>query len=64
MLKNISNLGKTLTKGEQKSVKGGFIGGMRCRTNRDCWDLSEYTGPGDVSCRQSPFSPFKVCVFY
>lgn len=33
MLKNISNLGKTLNKAEQKSINGGFA---RC-TPYHCW---------------------------
>lgn len=64
MLKNIKNLGKSLTKKEQKEVNGGFVGGMPCRTNKDCWDASPYLGPGDVSCRYSFFGGGrKVCVF-
>ncbi|MBQ4822710.1 hypothetical protein [Aquimarina sp. MMG016] len=63
MIKNLENFGKSLTKEQQKEINGGNIGGRRCNTNRDCWDSSPFLGPGDVSCRYSPFSSFKVCVF-
>jgi len=63
MIKNLKNLGKTLTKGQQKEVKGGNIGGSPCNNNADCWAMSPFFGPGDVSCRSSFFSPHKVCVF-
>ena len=38
MLKNISNLGKTLSREEQKTINGGIpLGwGSQCRRNSDC----------------------------
>ena len=63
MLKNIENLGKSLTKTQQKEVKGG-VAGMICYSHSDCWNASMYLGPGDVSCRYSYFGGYyKVCVF-
>ncbi len=64
MIKNVKKLGKTLTKAEQKTLKGGAgVAGMRCNTNRDCWDASPFLGPGDVSCGYNFFSPYRVCVY-
>ncbi len=60
----MKNLGRKLSKQEQKQVHGGDVGGMPCNTNRDCWDASIFLGPGDVSCRTSFFSGGrKVCVY-
>ncbi|AZJ34470.1 hypothetical protein [Tenacibaculum singaporense] len=45
MLQNISNLGTTLNKKEQKNINGGFGGGtMQCSTNSDCDILNSYPG--------------------
>ncbi len=66
MTNKMKNLGRVLSSKEQKVISGGHIGGMPCRSNRDCWDASPYLGPGDVSCRYSPFGfsgGNKVCVF-
>lgn len=63
MIKNLKTLGVVLTKTEQKSINGGSIAGLPCNSSKDCWDASPYLGPGDVSCRQSPFNSFKVCVY-
>ncbi|AUC14675.1 hypothetical protein BTO06_05760 [Tenacibaculum sp. SZ-18] len=63
MLKNIENLGKSLSKKEQKQVEGGF-GNIPCRTNRDCWNAYPFLGPGDVSCRNSWTGwGGRVCIF-
>jgi len=63
MINKIKNLGKSLTKTQQREIQGGFIGGRRCNNNADCWALSPFLGPGDVSCRRSFFSDQKVCQF-
>lgn len=64
MLKNIQNLGASLTKKEQQNITGGFVAGMPCRTNRDCWEAHPFLGPGDVSCRFNSFmGGRRVCVF-
>lgn len=63
MIKNLKTLGKTLNREEQKLVQGGNVAGMRCNTNKDCWDASPYLGPGDVSCGYGFFSSTRVCVF-
>lgn len=61
MLKNIQNLGTSLTRKEQKQVNGGF--GTPCNTNADCWNIYPGIGRGDVSCRYSSFGwGGKVCV--
>ncbi|MGG6229723.1 hypothetical protein C7448_101369 [Tenacibaculum gallaicum] len=45
MLKNISNLGTTLNKKEQKFINGGFGGGrMQCSSNSDCNILNSLPG--------------------
>ena len=62
MLKNISNLGTTLSKEEQKDINGGFFGfGNRCSRNSDCY--GQFLGPGDVFCTGSIFNPGS-CQFY
>ncbi len=63
MLKNIQNLGKPLSKKNQREINGG-AGNGRCRTHRDCWDMYPFLGIGDVSCRR----PFRgvvdgMCIF-
>ncbi|MFD2561961.1 hypothetical protein [Aquimarina rubra] len=63
MINNIKKLGTVLTRTQQKTINGGNIAGRRCNTNSDCWDLSPFLGPGDVSCRYSSFSSYKVCQF-
>lgn len=63
MIKNIKNLGISLSRTEQKEINGGLQGGDRCNTNRDCWNIYPFLGPGDVSSRRSTFSDFRVCVF-
>jgi len=40
-MKNLSKLGKTLSRSEQKEINGGFWGGCQagffeCKTDRDC----------------------------
>jgi len=45
MLKNISNLGKVLTKDEQKHILGGSI--IPCNSKRDCYIA---TGERDWYC--------------
>ena len=63
MLKTIKNLGESLTKEQQRKVKGGFFGLPRfCRSNRDC--IVPPLGIGDVSCvGGSRFSYNGRCIF-
>ncbi len=62
MLKTIENLGKSLTKDQQREVKGGFNLPRFCRTNRDCQVFP--LGPGDVSCvGGGRFGPWGSCIF-
>ncbi|WP_298320813.1 hypothetical protein [uncultured Aquimarina sp.] len=63
MIDKIKNLGNSLNKEQQKEINGGNIAGRRCNSNSDCWNMSPFLGPGDVSCRYTPFSGFKVCLF-
>ncbi len=63
MINKIKNLGNSLTKEQQRKINGGSVAGRRCNTNADCWNLSPFLGPGDVSCRNSPFSSYRVCQF-
>ncbi len=63
MLKSIKNLGESLTKEQQREVKGGFNLPRTCRTNRDCLAGSPFLFPGDVSCRFSFLFGSKTCVF-
>ena len=62
MLKDVVNLGKSLTKEQQREVNGGYAG-MRCNTNADCWDTHPFLGPGDISCRYQNGSGYKVCIY-
>ncbi len=63
MLKNIENLGKSLSKKEQREVSGGW-GTVYCNSHRDCWDAYPFLGPGDVSCRDSVYGwGQRVCIF-
>ncbi len=55
MLKNISDLGATLSKKEQKLISGGFNRG-RCNRNSDCY--CEYIGPGDTYCGSNGYCQF------
>lgn len=55
MLKNISNLGKTLNKAEQKTINGGKLPAPhdpQCSTKEDCGSDVNYTDPvsGLVTC--------------
>jgi len=62
MLKNISNLGTTLSKKEQKNISGGFWGNRYCVKNSDCY--GDFLGPGDVFCSSNGFGTFGFCNFY
>lgn len=42
-MKNLSNLGKTLNKAEQKEINGGMKN-IRCQTNDDCPSISSGVG--------------------
>lgn len=57
MLKNISNLGATLSKKEQEHINGGFNTG-RCRRNSDCYCPEQYIGPGDTYCGSNGYCQF------
>ncbi len=45
MLKNISNLGKTLNKADQKTINGGKLPAPQCDTDEDCGSSVNYTDP-------------------
>lgn len=60
MLKSMKDLGQSLTKEQQRQIKGGFAP-TPCNTNGDCWNSHPYLGPGDVSCRYSSWNYRKMC---
>jgi len=59
MLKNISKLGATLSKEEQKSINGGFRSRV-CHRNSDCYfTIGGFTiGPGDTFCGHNNFCQY------
>jgi len=57
MINNLSNLGTTLTKDQQKTINGGMF--LPCHNDRDCVDL---TASFNYQCVSFPNSPFgKLC---
>ncbi len=59
MKKNISKLGKVLSKNEQQKINGGTRGIVPCRNFRDCWHLGEI---GDYFCVE--VRRIRQCVLY
>ncbi|WP_095071247.1 hypothetical protein [Tenacibaculum jejuense] len=62
MLKQIQNIGKSLTKKEQLNIQGGFA--SPCRTAADCqFVFGPHSNPtGDYSCvYMDPYNQ-RVCV--
>lgn len=45
----LKNVGKPLTKQEQKSINGGWRN-ISCRSHRDCYNAIPDSSPGDFSC--------------
>lgn len=57
MINNLSNLGTSLTKEQQKTINGGLL---PCHNNNDCVDL---TASYNYQCVAVPSSPFgRLCV--
>ncbi|TCI93733.1 hypothetical protein [Tenacibaculum sp. M341] len=54
MKKNIQNLGKSLTKNQQKEINGGQLPiiGQACTTNADCSAFGGTFGWPDVYCKK------------
>ncbi|WP_299677828.1 hypothetical protein [uncultured Tenacibaculum sp.] len=57
----LKNLGKKLTKEQQKSINGGYTN-IFCNTHRDCWESIPYAFPGDFSCVKRYGSFYGTCV--
>lgn len=63
MLKNIQNLGMSLTKKEQLHINGGF-GPTPCNSVVDCQNtFGQHSNPtNDYSCVYDGFHNHRVCV--
>ena len=63
MKKNIQNLGKFLTKNQQKEINGGQLPiiGKACQTNADCTAFGGTFGWPDVYCKRNRFSSQGTC---
>ncbi|WP_298541140.1 hypothetical protein [uncultured Aquimarina sp.] len=58
MINKLSNLGKALTREQQKTINGGLL--LPCHNNRDCVDL---TASYNYQCVAVPSSPFgRLCI--
>ncbi len=50
MIKNVTKLGKPLTREQQKTISGGYI--FQCNTDADCRNFWLPAPPGTFVCRR------------